>query len=146
MQTSAFLKTLDNERIVAAIRAAEEKSLGEIRVHVTNGKPPDVEAAARAQFEKLEMAKTELRNGVLIYVAPQSQSFAVIGDKGIHECCGAGFWKGIATAMEADFAAGHYTEGIVKGVTEAGRALAQNFPRPESHTDVNELPDDVTRD
>ncbi len=146
MQTSAFLKTLDNERIVSAIRSAEEKSLGEIRVHVTNGKPPDVEAAARAQFEKLDMAKTALRNGVLIYVAPQSQSFAVIGDKGIHDCCGAGFWKGIATAMEADFSAGHFTDGIVKGVAEAGRALAQNFPRAESRADVNELPDDVTGD
>ena len=148
MQTSAFLKTLDNERIVAAIRSAEEKSLGEIRVHVTDRKTlkTDVEAAARAQFEKLEMTRTELRNGVLIYVAPQSQSFAVIGDKGIHDCCGEGFWKGIATAMEADFAAGHFTEGIVKGVAEAGRALAENFPRPDAHRDVNELADDVTRD
>ena len=146
MQTSAFLKALDNERIVSAIQAAEARSLGEIRVHVTNQADVEVEAAARAQFEKLEMTKTELRNGVLIYVAPKSQRFAVIGDKAIHERCGPDFWKTVAAAMEADFRAGKYTEGILDGVTAAGDALARFFPRPDAHRDVNELSDDVTHD
>ena len=70
MQTNAFLHALDNDRIVAAILDAESRSRGEIRVHVTNQAAADVEAAARAQFEKLDMTKTALRNGVLIYVAP----------------------------------------------------------------------------
>ena len=146
METSAFLEALDNDRIVAAIRAAEERSLGEIRVHVTTQADTEVEAAARAQFEKLEMTKTALRNGVLIYVSPKSQRFAVIGDKAIHERCGPEFWKTVAAAMEADFRAGHYTEGILDGVSAAGDELARHFPRPEKHRDTNELPDDVTRD
>ena len=146
MQTTAFLKALDNERIVAAIREAEARSRGEIRVHVTNHPDVEVEAAARKQFEKLEMTKTELRNGVLIYVAPRSQRFAVIGDKGIHERCGPGFWKAVAEAMESDFRAGRYTDGILDGVTAAGDELAKHFPRPEQHRDANELADDVTRD
>ena len=146
MRTSAFLKALDNERIVAAIRAAEARSRGEIRVHVTGHPDVEVEAAARKQFEKLEMTKTELRNGVLIYVAPRSQRFAVIGDKGIHECCGPEFWRKIAAVMEDDFRAGKYTEGILDGVVAAGDALALHFPRPEGHVDENELADDVTHD
>ena len=146
MNTTAFLKALDNERIVAAIQAAESRSLGEIRVHVTNQPDVEVEAAARAQFEKLEMTKTELRNGVLIYVAPKSQRFAVIGDKAIHERCGPDFWKEIAKVMEDDFRAGRFTEGILDGVTAAGDALARFFPRPDAHRDVNELADDVTHD
>jgi uncharacterized membrane protein len=146
METSAFLKTLDNDRIVAAIQAAENRSLGEIRVHVTAQAEVEVEAAARAQFEKLEMTKTVLRNGVLIYVAPRSQRFAVIGDKGIHERCGPDFWKAVAKAMEDDFRAGRYTDGILDGVIAAGDELAKHFPRPESHRDANELADDVTRD
>jgi uncharacterized membrane protein len=146
MQTNAFLHALDNEKIVAAILEAESRSRGEIRVHVTNQAIADVEPAARAQFEKLAMTKTELRNGVLIYVAPQSQRFAVIGDKGIHEQCGPDFWARIAAAMEADFRGGRFTEGIVKGVKEAGDALARYFPREGKTRDVNELSDDVTRD
>jgi uncharacterized membrane protein len=146
MQTNAFLKALDNDRIVAAILDAESRSIGEIRVHVTNQPTTEVEAAARAQFEKLDMTKTALRNGVLIYVAPRSQKFAVIGDAGIHERCGTTFWSGIATAMEADFRAGRFTDGIVKGVQEAGNALARYFPREGTKPDVNELSDDVTED
>jgi uncharacterized membrane protein len=146
MQTNAFLHALDNERIVAAILDAENHSRGEIRVHVTNQAPQEIEAAARAQFEKLEMTKTDLRNGVLIYVAPMSQKFAVIGDAGIHERCGPTFWADIATAMQEDFRAGRFTEGIVKGVKEAGTALARYFPREGATPDVNELSNDVTRD
>jgi uncharacterized membrane protein len=146
MKTTAFLHALDNERIVAAIRQAEARSKGEIRVHVTDHPDVEVEAAARTQFEKLEMTKTALRNGVLIYVAPRSQRFAVIGDKGIHERCGPDFWKTVAAAMETDFRAGHYTEGILDGVTAAGDALARYFPREEGHVDENELADHVTRD
>jgi len=146
MKTGVFLKALDNERIVAAILDAESRSLGEIRVHVSNQTTTEVEAAARAQFEKLDMTKTALRNGVLIYVAPRSQKFAVIGDAGIHEEIGPTFWTDIAAAMEADFRAGRFTDGIVKGVTEAGGALARYFPREGQSPDVNELSDDVTED
>jgi uncharacterized membrane protein len=146
MKTDAFLHKLDNERIVAAIQAAENRSRGEIRVHVTDRPTSHVEDAARAQFEKLEMTKTALRNGVLIYVAPHNQIFAVIGDSGIHEKCGPGFWTGIAAAMEADFRASRFTDGIVKGVEAAGSELAKYFPREGPSPDANELPDDVTRD
>jgi uncharacterized membrane protein len=146
MRTDVFLKNLDNDRIVAAILDAETRSKGEIRVHVTNQPTTEVEAAARAQFEKLEMTKTALRNGVLIYVAPLSQKFAVIGDAGIHERCSPAFWTDIAAAMEADFRDGRFTDGILKGVKEAGEALARYFPREGKAPDVNELSDDVTED
>src|SRR5687767_5606141 len=147
MKTNTFLHALDNDSIVAAILDAETRSRGEIRVHVTNQPAAEVEAAARAQFEKLEMTKTALRNGVLIYVAPVSQTFAIIGDAGIHERCGPSFWSDIAAAMQEDFRAGRFTDGIVKGVHEAGAALARYFPRDEGTSpDVNELPNQVTRD
>lgn len=144
MKTTAFLKKLDHERIVAAIREAESRCRGEVRVHVTNQKVEDAEKAAAAQFEELGMPATAERNGVLIYVAPLSRKFAVIGDIGIHERCGPGFWKEIAAAMEADFREGRFTEGIVKGVARTGDALAAHFPRPHRATDVNELPDEVS--
>ena len=86
------------------------------------------------------------RNGVLIFVAPASRTFAVVGDTGIHEKCGPAFWKDVAAAMEADFRAGRYTDGILKGVVRAGDELTAHFPRAPGGVDVDELPDDVTED
>jgi uncharacterized membrane protein len=145
MKPKAFLGELDHERIVAAIRDAESRSRGEVRVHVSSGKVDDPQAAARAQFEKLGMTETAERNGVLIYVAPASQKFAVIGDRGIDEHCGPGFWAAVAEAMQDDFRHGLFTDGLVKGVTRTGQALAEKFPRTSS-PDRNELSDDVSED
>jgi uncharacterized membrane protein len=176
MQANSFLGALDHERIVKAIQAAEARSRGEVRVHVARQAVQDaqpnttpvaavqpnttpvaavqpntspvaaVETAAARQFETLGMTQTAERNGVLLFVAPVSQTFAVIGDEGIHARCGPDFWKDVAAAMETDFRAGRYTDGIVKGVARVGEALATHFPRQEGTADANELPDEVTED
>lgn len=146
MQTRSFLDTLDHERIVKAIQDAEARSRGEVRVHVSRQAVEDAEMAAARQFEALGMTRTAERNGVLLFVAPVSQTFAVIGDAGIHARCGPDFWKDVAAAMETDFRAGRYTDGIVKGVARVGEALATHFPREEGRTDTNELSDEVTED
>ena len=145
MKPKAFLGQLDHDRIVAAIREAEGRSRGEVRVHVSSLKVDDPQQAARAQFEKLGMTETAERNGVLIYVAPASQNFAVIGDRGIDEHCGPGFWSAVAEAMQDDFRNGRFTDGLVKGVTRTGQALAEKFPRTVA-ADRNELADEVSED
>ena len=146
MQTKSFLGALDHERIVKAIQEAEARSRGEVRVHVSQKTVADAAVDAARQFEALGMTQTAERNGVLIFVAPVSQTFAVVGDEGIHARCGPGFWKDVAAAVEADFRAGRFTDGIVKGVARVGDALATHFPRTEGAPDRNELPDDVTED
>jgi uncharacterized membrane protein len=146
LKAKYFLKQLDHDRIVAAIREAEARSRGELRVHVANRDIGDAEQAAAKQFEAFGMTATAERNGVLIYVAPRSRKFAVIGDTGIHARCGPEFWKEVAAAMESDFREGRFTEGIVKGVTRAGEALARHFPRAPGAADANELPDEVTEE
>ena len=146
METKAFLGTLNDERIVAAIRAAEMRSQAEVRVHVTDQEVADVEASAARQFEALGMTGTAGRNGVLVFVAPRSQKFAVLGDTAIHACCGPDFWKDVAAAMEEDFRASRFCDGIIKGVTRLGDVLATHFPREKGRADVNELPDQVSRD
>jgi len=146
MQTKNFLDTLDHDRIVKAIQDAEARSRGEVRVHVSKQAVEDAQKAAARQFEALGMTRTAERNGVLLFVAPVSQTFAIIGDEGIHARCGPDFWKDVAAAMETDFRAGRYTDGIVKGVARVGEALATHFPREEGTTDTNELSDEVTED
>jgi uncharacterized membrane protein len=156
MQTKSFLGALDHERIVKAIQEAEARSRGEVRVHVSQqaiqDAQPDttpeaaVQTAAARQFETLGMTQTAERNGVLLFLAPVSQTFAVVGDLGIHARCGPDFWKDVAAAVEADFRAGRFTDGIVKGVARVGDARATHFPRTGGTADANELPDEVTED
>jgi len=38
-------------------------------------------------------------------------------------------WKSICERMEASFRAGNYADGVVTGVAEISRLLAQHFPR-----------------
>jgi uncharacterized membrane protein len=144
MKPKEFIDKLDDNRVTAAIAAAEARSSGEIRVFVSNEKPPDALVAAEAQFVKLGMIQTRERNGVLIFFAPKTQQFAIIGDKGIHEKCGQDFWQQIASEITAHLKAGEFTEAVVDAVNHIGEVLSKHFPR--SPDDRNELPNQVARD
>lgn len=80
---SAFLSAAEKEQVVAAIRAAEAMTSGEIRVHLDRRCKGDPQDAAKRVFEKIGMDRTDEKNGVLLYLAVKDHSFAVIGDSGI---------------------------------------------------------------
>ena len=86
-------------------------------------------AAARLEFLRRGMDKSPARNGVLIFVAPRSYKFAVIGDEAVHAKCGDEFWQKLAEAMTGHFRKSEFTEGILHGVQKAGELLAEHFPR-----------------
>jgi len=144
MKPHEFIDQLDNDKIVAAVRVAEEKTSGEIRVFITHHTVDDPVVAAQAQFDKLGMTRTRHRNGVLIFVAPRARKFAVIGDTGVHQQCGAGFWEMLAAEMTSHFKQSNFSGGIIHGIQKAGELLAAHFP-PEPG-DSNELPDTIERD
>jgi uncharacterized membrane protein len=141
MEHNDFLKLLDRDAIAAAVRAAEQQTSGELRVFISRDPTSDPVYAAELQFDELGMQQTRERNGVLIYVAPQSQNFAIVGDRGVHRLCGDSFWQEVAGAMEASFRASAFTQAILLGISEAGRLLAEKFPRQAD--DINELADDL---
>ena len=141
MHAKEFVHQLDNDRIVHAIGAAEKLTSGEIRVFVSKKKIDDPVRAAEAEFHRLKMDRTELHNGVLLFIAPESQAFAIIGDKGIHEKCGQPFWGQVAEAMRANFGENKLTDGIISGIEAAGQALQHHFPCTPD--DINELPNQI---
>lgn len=144
MKTREFLKQLQHDDIVAAIKKAERLTSGEIRVFITRHEPDDAIAAAQAEFARLGMHKTTDRNGVLIYVAPRVRKFAIIGDNGVHQRCGDAFWTDVAAEMTGHFKKTRFTEGILHGIQKAGELLAQHFPAKPDHP--NQLSDDVEHD
>ena len=133
---------IDLDRIEAAIRSAERRTSGQIRVAVARfyfwG---SVRRAADAAFGRLRMRETRRRNGVLLFVAPRLHQFAVIGDSGIHQHVSDAFWGQISEALRADFRGGDLTAGLLHAVDTIGGRLAEHFP-PDPLGD-NELPDRV---
>jgi uncharacterized membrane protein len=146
MDPRQLIDELDDGRITEAIRKAESRSRGEIRVHVTSEPVGDPKGAAAETFARLGMAQTAERNGILIYVSPRAQTFAIVGDEGVHRLCGEQFWKEVAAALEEDFRAHRFTEGLVRGIERAGEVLARHFPRLEGRDDVDELSNQISRD
>ncbi len=134
--------TIDKDRIKQAIRRAERRTSGEIRVSLS---PPfwgDVRKAAEKAFERLGMTATRERNAVLFFIVPVRHKFVVLGDRGIHEKVGQDFWHHIVRTLTEKFREGDFTGGIVAGIEAVGEDLARHFPF-DAETDTNELRDDV---
>jgi uncharacterized membrane protein len=144
MKTQDFLHHLDEPHVVKAIADAEARTSGEIRVFITEREVEgDVIPRATARFEKLGMTATRDRNAVLLYFAPKSQKYAIIGDTGIHEKCGQAFWEEVAAEMHRLLKEEKFTDAVVAAVEKVGEVLARHFPvRPD---DKNELPNRVER-
>jgi uncharacterized membrane protein len=132
------------ERVMQAIRDAEQKTTGEIRVYLEpHCSYMDAIDRAREVFDQLQMEHTERRNAVLVYMAIDDRQFAIFGDKEIYEKAGGpAFWQSAADKMKAQLRAGMLVEGLCNCVTELGNALAAHFPYDPTVT-KNELPDEI---
>ena len=142
MKPENFLTAAQQETVVEAVRLAEKGTSGEIRIHIDGeckGNP--VDRAGRV-FSQLGMDWTQLRNGVLIYLACGSKVFAIIGDKGINDVVPEHFWEDVIEVMSSEFRAGRFANGLVQAVRMAGEKLREYFPYQTD--DVNEQPDDIS--
>lgn len=139
----ALTAITDDQRIAIkeAIRKAELRTSGEIRVFFEDHSEDGPLNRAAFIFDELGMNKTALRNGVLIYIAFVDRKFAIIGDAGINERVGASFWDDIKAKMLQNFSAGKIADGIIEAISASGEALARYFPFERN--DSNELSDDV---
>lgn len=144
MHPKHFISKLDDKQIVAAIREAEKKTSGEIRVYISSKQRQDAMNAATERFAKLGMTKTRERNGVLIYFAPVTRKFAIVGDSGIHQKCGQNFWDKTVGEMMALLKEEKFSEAVVQAVRKTGDLLAKHFPATGG--DTNELSDEIIKD
>jgi uncharacterized membrane protein len=141
----AFPKeTLD--AIDRAIKESEATHRGEIRFAVEGALHVDPlfrgqSARNRAVdvFSQLRIWDTEHNNGVLIYMLLADRRVEIVADRGIHEKVVAGEWERICRDMEAAFRRDDYGGGVLGGIREVTRHLAEHFP--PSGDDRNELPD-----
>ncbi len=142
MQPYQFFSKEEKDRIRDAIRDAELNTSGEIRVHVERLCRGDVLDRAAFLFRKLEMHRTEKRNGVLFYLAVEERKFAILGDAGINAVTPDDFWNVIKKKMLAEFREERFCGGLEAGIRMAGEQLKKHFPYQKG--DVNELPDEIS--
>ena len=115
-----MINQVENDLIVSAIQKAEMQTSGEIRVHIDQKCASDPVKRAVQVFEKLGMHKTDLRNGVLIYVAFSDRKLAIIGDQGIDSVVPVDFWLSTKDKMIHHFKENRFADGIIEAITEAG--------------------------
>ncbi len=137
-----FITEEEKENIKLSIKNAELDTSGEIRVHIETNCGGEVLDRTAYLFKKIGMQKTELRNGVLIYLAVQSHKFAIIGDKGINAVVPENFWDDIKEKMTTYFEKEEFVHGLTEGIVQTGKQLKKHFPRHLD--DINELSDEIS--
>ena len=132
--------------IEQAIRAGEAHHGGQVRFVVEgalDGLPLFRSQSPRERaidlFSRLRIWDTEHNNGVLVYLLLADRQVEIVADRGIDARVGDEGWQKICREMEAEFGAGRFERGAVRGIEAVSRELARHFPRPSPGR--NELPD-----
>lgn len=142
MKASQFLNQEQKNLITNAVKEAELNTSGEIRIHIESDCKEDVLDRAAFIFEKLEIHKTELRNGVLFYLSIDDKKFAILGDAGINAVTADNFWEEIKETVLNHFKNAEFDIGLSAGIKMAGQSLKKHFPYQKD--DVNELSDEIS--
>lgn len=144
------------DKVARAIATAEQGHSGEIRVmvestlpgsylwrHVRDATPLPEIAHQRAlmQFAKLGVWDTAHNNGVLVYVLLAEHHIEVVADRAVHARVGEAAWRAAVQQMGADFAAGHFEQGLEAAVQAIAGHLRAHFPLADGAADSNELDD-----
>jgi uncharacterized membrane protein YgcG len=132
--------------IERTIKAAEATHSGQVRFVVEgalDGAPLFRGQSARERaldvFSHLRIWDTAHNNGVLIYLLLADRDVEIVADRGIDAKVGTANWKKICKAMEADFRAGDFEGGVIRGIEAVSKQLAVHFPSQGGGN--NELPD-----
>ena len=139
----AFLSNEDENDIIEAIRLAEKKTTGEIRIHIEKKCTIDAYQRAKTVFHFLKMDNTKQQNGILFYLAIENKTFAIYGDKGINTLVDSDFWDTIKNSIEQHFKLGNFKLGLIDGITIAGNELSKHFPW--HFGDKNELDNAISK-
>lgn len=141
MAASFELSADGRRRLRDAIADFEKQTSAELKIVVLKNAKGDPWDAAVSEFARLGLAKTKLRNAVLICVVVNQRKVVVLGDEGIHREVGDAAWGRIVEIILAEFREGRYFAGLAGAIQEVGGLLVQYFPRASD--DANELSDEV---
>jgi uncharacterized membrane protein len=141
-----YLTGEDLGKIKDEIARVEKYTCGEIRLSLREKRSfweklyKSHELAVK-DFEKLNMAGTRDKTGILIFILFEERYFDILADGGIYEKIPDEVWNSLESKLKDEFANGYFFKGIMHIIESMGEVLAKEFPREAD--DVNELPDEV---
>jgi uncharacterized membrane protein len=136
----------DFNKIKDEVSKVESTTSGEIRLSLREKRRfweklyQPHELAVR-DFEKLGIANTKDRTGLLIFVLFKERYYDIIADEGIYQNIPDSVWNNLEAKLKEEFRSGSYANGILHIIYGVGEVLRKEFPREEG--DVNELPDEI---
>jgi uncharacterized membrane protein len=143
LRPQRFARAFDAARVRRAIEEAEVMTSGEIVVSIAPFFLGSVDAAAHLAFSRLGIARTQERNGVLLFVVPARRQLYLLGDQDVYHRVGEKFWEHAACDVSARLANGETTSALVFAVARIGEELARHYPAvvPANSVRENQLPD-----
>jgi uncharacterized membrane protein len=132
MKIKHFLSTVEHDRVHQAIHSAEQETSGRIVLVISHRKVADPLASANDEFKKMKLETATDKNSLLIFVAPKSQKFAVVGGTALHDKVGQPWWDALIATLTRHFKAARYTDGILATIDQAGIAMKTHFPATAS--------------
>lgn len=128
MKIKSFLSALEHQRLQQAIQSAEQGTSGDIVLFISHRRVADPLAAAHLEFRKLRLENATDKNSLLIFLAPKTQKFAMVGGTALHDKVGQAWWDNLSALLTRHFRENRYTDGLVAALEEAGRVLKAHFP------------------
>lgn len=141
-----FLSPEEEQRVIQAIQKAERQTSGEILVHIRNQAEEDISTLDAAQkiFSRLGIDQTKDHNGILFYISVNQRNLIILGDEGIDKAVTPRFWHETKEKVIKNFKAKKYCQGLIQAINTVGQVLKKYFPYQKD--DINELPDDISKD
>ncbi len=141
-----YLSDDDILTIQQEIADVEKFTSGQIRLSIRDKrtlveklhKPHEL---AVKDFEKLGMANTKHKTGVLLFIIFSERFYDILADEGIHPKISLSTWNGLELKLKEEFRKENYLNGIIHIIKNMGDILKQEYPKEAD--DTNELRDDV---
>lgn len=130
-----------------AITESERRHTGEIRVAIEASLEPldalrgrSAHDRALRVFAELGAWDTAANNGLLVYLLLADNHVEIVADRGYNGLVAPAEWADICHAMEANFRAGRFEQGMLDGIGRVGGLLAAHFPGVPGSRNPDELP------
>ena len=143
-------------RLMARVRASEQRHSGQIRVCVEAALPLSyawragrqaplptvVRQRAMAWFGRLQVWDTELNNGVLIYLLLAERRIEIVADRGLMRHTTEAHWLNVVHGLRQQLQQGDVETGLTQALEEVSALLFAHFASADH---PNELPDLIVR-
>ncbi len=129
MHPDDFHSRIDQPRLTAALKDVEHHTRGRVYVYVSHRAVDDPLAQAQRRFDHLGLSQFHHHQPVaLIYIAPRTHKFAILGNAALHERCGDAYWNGLAESFGLALKTGDVTAALLEVLASLKATMLEQFP------------------